>query len=212
MNANLLSRDGPRPWLLPALGIVCIGLTAWSFAGAADKPVWAFEVLPLAAVLGVFAVRSRRFRFSDLSYLLLAWFFLIQCLGGRYTFAEVPFPRAMMDALGLERNPVDRIGHFFQGFVPAVLLREWLIRRRAMTPGGTVFGLVTGCCLAFSAAYELLEMAVVRIWYPAAGPEWLGMQGDPWDAQMDMTMALSGAVLAQVLLGRLHDRSMARLG
>jgi len=200
----------PRPWLFPALAVACVAAGLWSFAGATDRPTWAFEVLPLSAVMVVFAIRRRWFCFSDLAYLLLAWFFLIQCLGGRYTFAEVPFPRAVMDALGLERNPVDRIGHFFQGFVPAILLREWLIRRRAMVPGGTVFWLVTGCCLAFSAAYELLEMAVVLICYPGAGPEWLGMQGDPWDAQWDMTMALTGAALAQLLLGRLHDRSMRR--
>ena len=80
-----------------------------------------------------------------------------------------------------------------------------------MRPGWAVFWIVTGCCLAFSAAYELLEMAVVLVFYPEAGPEWLGMQGDPWDAQWDMTMALSGAVLAPLLLRRLHQRSMARV-
>lgn len=200
----------PRPWLFPGLMLLCAAIATWSFAGARDKPTWAFEVLPLTAVMVVFAIRRRWFRFSALAYVLLAWFFVIQCLGGRYTFAEVPFPRAVLDALGLERNPVDRIGHFFQGFVPAILLREWLLRRRAMAPGGTVFWLVTGCCLAFSASYELLEMAVVLVFYSDAGPDWLGMQGDPWDAQWDMTMALSGAVLAQLLLGRLHDRSMRR--
>lgn len=188
------------------LATLCSALAAWSYLGAADKATWAFEVGPVSAVLAVFAIRRRHFRFSDLAYVLLAWFYLIQCLGGRYTFAEVPFP----DVFGLDRNPVDRIGHFFQGFVPAILLREWLIRRRAMRAGGTVFWLVTGCCLAFSAAYEVLEMAVVLVFYPAAGPEWLGMQGDPWDAQWDMTMALSGAVLAQLVLGRLHDRGIAR--
>jgi putative membrane protein len=141
---------------------------------------------------------------------LLTWFFFIQCLGGRYEFANVPFPQAVMDALSLERNPVDRIGHFFQGFVPAILLREWLIRRRSMPRGRTLFWLVTGCCLAFSASYELLEMSVVVIWYPEAGPEWLGTQGDPWDAQMDMTMALCGAISAQLLLRPIHDRSIAR--
>jgi putative membrane protein len=200
----------PRRWLFPALMTLCALLAAWSFAGAADAPTWAFEVLPLTAVMVVFAVRRRRFRFSELAYVLLAWFFAIQCLGGRYTFAEVPFPRPLLDALHLQRNPVDRIGHFFQGFVPAILLREWLMRRRGLPRGGTVFWLVTGCCLAFSASYELLEMAVVLVCYPGAGPEWLGMQGDPWDAQWDMTMALAGAVLAQLLLGRLHDHSMAR--
>lgn len=203
--------SGPRRGLFPALVLLCIAVASWSFLGTGDKATWAFEVLPLTAVMLVFVVRRRWFVLSDLTYVLLTWFFLIQCLGGRYTFAEVPFPQALIDLLGLERNPVDRIGHFFQGFVPAILLREWLIRRRAMQPGGTVFWLVTGCCLGFSAAYELLEMAVVLVFYPGAGPEWLGMQGDPWDAQWDMTMAVSGAILAQLLLGRLHDKSMARV-
>ncbi|MFN0057620.1 MAG: DUF2238 domain-containing protein [Planctomycetota bacterium] len=200
----------PRNWLFPTLTATCFVFATWSFVGAGDKPTWAFEVLPLTVVMVIFAVRRRFFQFSDLAYVLLTWFFFIQCLGGRYTFAAVPFPQALLDALGLERNPVDRIGHFFQGFVPAILLREWLMRRRGLPRGRTVFWLVVGCCLAFSAAYELLEMAVVLVFYPGAGPEWLGMQGDPWDAQWDMTMATSGAVLAQLLLGRFHDRSIAR--
>tara|TARA_R110002073_G_scaffold306734_2_gene476057 strand:- start:168 stop:788 length:621 start_codon:yes stop_codon:yes gene_type:complete len=195
-------------WILTA---ICAAGALWSGLGAPDTATWAFEVMPLTAVMLVFGIRRRWFRFSNMSYVLLTWFFLIQCLGGRYTFAEVPFPQFCIDLFGLERNPVDRMGHFFQGFVPAIVLREWLIRRRAMQPGGTVFWLVSGCCLGFSAAYELLEMAVVKIFYPGAGPEWLGMQGDPWDAQWDMTMAVSGAMLAQLLLGWPHDRSMARV-
>ncbi len=196
--------------LVPVFAVVCLAGAAWSLLGTRDVGVWAFEVLPLTAVLVVFAIRMRWFRFTDLSYALLTGFFLIQCAGGRYTFAEVPFPRALTDLLGLERNPVDRIGHFCQGFVPAILLREWLIRRRGLPSGWTVFWLVTGCCLGFSASYELLEMATVKLFYPDAGPEWLGMQGDPWDAQWDMTMALGGAVTAQLLLGRLLDRCIAR--
>lgn len=197
-----------RPWLFPLLVAICLGLATWSFLGAADKAVWAFELGPLSAVMVVFAARRRWFCFSDLAYVLLAWFFFVQCLGGRYTFEHVPFPK---EWFGLERNPVDRIGHFFQGFVPAILLREWLLRRRGLPAARTLFWLVTGCCLAFSAAYELLEMAVVLCFYPHAGAEWLGMQGDPFDAQWDMTMALCGAVLAQVSLRRLHDRSIARV-
>ena len=189
---------------------LCAAGLAWAFAGTKDVAVCAFEMVPLSLVMVVFAARRRRFQFSDLGYVLLTWFFFIQCLGGRYEFANVPFPQAVMDALSLERNPVDRIGHFFQGFVPAILLREWLIRRRSMPRGRTLFWLVTGCCLAFSASYELLEMSVVVIWYPEAGPEWLGTQGDPWDAQMDMTMALCGAISAQLLLRRIQDRSIAR--
>ncbi len=199
-----------RPWLFPVLMSLCAAGLAWAFAGTKDVAVCAFEMVPLSLVMVVFAARRRRFQFSDLGYVLLTWFFFIQCLGGRYEFANVPFPQAVMDALSLERNPVDRIGHFFQGFVPAILLREWLIRRRSMPRGRTLFWLVTGCCLAFSASYELLEMSVVVIWYPEAGPEWLGTQGDPWDAQMDMTMALCGAISAQLLLRPIHDRSIAR--
>ena len=199
-----------RPWLFPTLITLCALGLAWAFAGTKDVAVCAFELLPLSLVMTIFAVRRRGFRFSDLSYVLLTWFFFIQCLGGRYEFANVPFPQGVMDALGLVRNPVDRIGHFFQGFVPAILLREWLIRRRAMPRGGTLLWLVTASCLAFSASYELLEMSVVKIWYPDAGPEWLGTQGDPWDAQMDMTMALCGAITAQLGLGKLHDLSIAR--
>ncbi|MCR9247482.1 MAG: DUF2238 domain-containing protein [bacterium] len=186
----------------------CALAAIWSALGAPDTATWAFEVLPLAAVLVVFAIRRRDFRFTTLSYGLLAWFFLIQCIGGRWTFAGVPIPQDLLDWLGLARNPMDRVGHFFQGFVPAILLREWLIRRRGMARGGTVFWLVTGCCLGFSAAYELLEMWCVLLFYPDAGPEWLGHQGDHWDAQWDMTMAVSGALLAQLLLGRLHDRGI----
>ena len=208
MNDPHGARAKDRAFLV--LMAICAASAVWSLLGADDKATWAFEVLPLTMVLIVFVVRRRRFRFSTLAYALLTWFFLIQCLGGRYTFAQVPVPQFVLDLFGFARNPVDRFGHFFQGFVPAILLREWLIRRRAMVRGGTVFWLVTGCCLGFSAAYELLEMWVVLLFYPSAGPEWLGMQGDPWDAQWDMTMAVSGAVLAQLLLGRLHDRSMER--
>jgi putative membrane protein len=197
--------------LLLALLMTCAALAAWSAIGASDKATWAFEVLPLGAVLALFAIHDRRVPFSGLAWLLLAWFFFIQCLGGRYTFAEVPFPRALGEALGLQRNPVDRLGHFFQGFVPAIVLREWLIRRRPPLPRRTLFWLVTGCCLGFSAAYEILEMAVVLVFHADAGPEWLGMQGDPWDAQWDMTMALAGALLAQLTLARLHDRGIARV-
>lgn len=194
-----------------ALALVCIALAVWSYAGAGDKGVWAFEVLPMAGVLLVCAATARRFRFTLLVYGLLTWFFAIQCLGGRYTFAEVPFPTAIRDALGLVRNPVDRIGHFFQGFVPAMVLRELLLRTTPLRRGLLVAALVTACCLAFSAFYELLETWTVLLFYPGAGPEWLGMQGDPWDAQRDMTAALLGAITAQLALGRVHDRALARL-
>ena len=200
-----------RSWLAPALAVICTLLALWSFLGAEDKATWAFEVLPMTAVLVVFALTMGRFRFTGLVYVLLAWFYFIQCLGGRYTFAEVPFPTGLMVSLGLDRNPVDRLGHFFQGFVPAMVLRELLVRRTNLRRGPVLFWLVTATCLGLSAAYELLEMAVVLVFYPDAGPEWLGMQGDPWDAQWDMTMAVSGALLAQLTLSWSQDRGIARI-
>jgi putative membrane protein len=209
-NEPKVATHGPnRSWLIPTLAGSCLLITLWSFLGTEDRATWAFEVLPMTAVLGGFALTMGRFRFSGLVYVLLTWFYFIQCLGGRYTFAEVPFPAALMELLGLERNPVDRFGHFFQGFVPAMVLRELLIRRVGLHRGPVLFWLVTASCLGFSASYELLEMAVVLVFYPGAGPEWLGMQGDPWDTQWDMTMAVSGALLAQLTLSRLQDRGIA---
>lgn len=200
-----------RSWLIPSLAGICLALGLWSGLGADDKATWAFEVLPMTAVLLAFGATLGRFRFSGLVYVLLAWFYFIQCLGGRYTFAEVPLPAGLQDLLGLERNPVDRLGHFFQGFVPAMVLRELLIRRTPLRHGPALFWMVTATCLGLSAAYELLEMAIVLVFYPGAGPEWLGMQGDPWDAQWDMTMALSGALVALLSLSRLQDRQIARI-
>lgn len=204
MASHPRSADAAAPpfWWFP-LGAVSLG--GWSLWGTPDRATWAFEVVPLATVLAMFAATRRGFRFSSLAYSLLLVFFAIQCVGGRYTFAEAPFPQALIELLGLERNPTDRLGHFMQGLVPAIVLREWLIRRRGLSPGGTLFWIVAACCLAFSAAYELLEMAVVLVFYPEAGPEWLGMQGDPWDAQWDMATAAAGAISGQLLLGRWQD-------
>ncbi|MBX3461867.1 MAG: DUF2238 domain-containing protein [Planctomycetes bacterium] len=204
------AQQAPRRWWFAGWVAICAGFAGWSLAGAVDRAVWAFEVMPLGVVLLLLAL-LRRWRLSDLAFGLLTVFFVVQCVGGRYTFAEVPVPRALLDALGLARNPVDRIGHFCQGFVPAILLREWLLRRLGLPRGAPLFWLVTGCCLGFSAGYELLEMAVVLVFYPGAGPEWLGTQGDPWDAQWDMATALAGALLAQLLLRRWHDRSLQRV-
>ena len=181
----------------------------WSLLGAGNKLVWAFEVLPLSALM-VFAL-NRRSWLSELSYVLLTGFFLIQCLGGRYSVVEVPFPAAVTAVLGLERNPADRIGHVFQGAVSAILLREWLLRGSGIQAGRMLFWVVTGCSLALSAAYELVEMVVALRFFPGSPDEWLGMQGDPFDAQWDMTMALLGAMIAQLALSRLHDRSLARM-
>ncbi len=193
------------------LSTVCTAATVWSFLGTQDRGVWAFEVVPLGLGLLAVGACAPRFRFTSLTNALLATAFVVQCLGGRYTFAEVPVPHALLDAFGLDRNPVDRVGHFLQGFVAAMFLRELLLRVGGVRRGPVLFWLVTGTCLGFSAFYELLEAWVVMLFYPDAGPDWLGTQGDPWDAQWDMTTALVGALVAQVTLSGWQAGLIARL-
>ena len=131
-------------------------------------------------------------------------------LGGHYTYAEVPLGEWAKEAFGLARNHYDRLGHLMQGFVPAILAREVLLRRSPLVPGGWLRLAVTSVCLAFSALYELIEWATALATGEAA-TAFLGTQGDVWDTQWDMFLALCGALLAQALLSRLHDRQLAAL-
>lgn len=152
----------------------------------------------------------RRFPLTSLLYHLLALHALILIIGGYYTYAEVPLFNWLRDALELSRNHYDRVGHLAQGFIPAILVREILLRLSPLDRGGWLF-LVTSCiCLAFSAFYEMLE------WWTAllsgdAADAFLGTQGDNWDTQWDMFLALIGAVGAQLMLGRIHDRQLLNL-
>jgi putative membrane protein len=153
---------------------------------------------------------ARRFPLTPLAYRLIFVHALILMVGGHYTYAEVPLGDRVADALGLTRNPYDRLGHFAQGFVPAIVVRELLIRRSPLRPGKRLVFLVLCVCLAISAAYELFEW-----WTAVIGGEsadaFLGTQGDQWDTQWDLFMALAGAATAQALLSRRHDRQIARL-
>jgi putative membrane protein len=189
----------------------CALILAWSAVGAKDCAVWLFEVSIGATGIVVLAAVSGRFRFSTLVYLLAGIHFAVLAAGGKYTYADMPVGDWLRDALGLARNPYDRIGHFMQGFVPALITREVLLRATPLKRGWILNVLVVSFCLAFSAFYELIEWQIVIWFYPHAGPEWLGMQGDPWDAQQDMLMALTGATLSLIALSRAHDRSMAAL-
>ncbi|MEW8155242.1 MAG: DUF2238 domain-containing protein, partial [Candidatus Thiodiazotropha endolucinida] len=136
---------------------------------------------------------------------------VILIIGGYYTYAEVPLFNWLRDSYELSRNHYDRIGHFFQGFVPAMLAREILLRRSPLRPGRWLFFLCVCFCLAFSAFYELIEWWVALMSEQAA-EAFLGTQGDPWDTQTDMFLALIGAICAQLLLVKIHDRQLFRLG
>ena len=182
----------------------------WSAIGPKDYFTWFLEVVPAIVGLGVLVYSYRRFRMTDLVYVPILIHCLILMVGGHYTYAEVPIGFWVRDALGLGRNHYDRLGHFAQGFVPAMVAREIFVRCGVVNGAGWRYVLVVCFCLAFSAFYELIE------WWTAvstgeAATAFLGTQGDVWDTQWDMFMALVGANVALLTLGRWHDRLMREL-
>ncbi|HUQ59861.1 DUF2238 domain-containing protein [Lentzea sp.] len=195
--------------------LVLLALTAAALVasgiGPHDRATWYLEVGPVVIGAVVLAATFRRFRLTPLLYRLLFLHALVLVLGGHYTYARVPLGFWAQDWFDLARNHYDRLGHFVQGFVPAVLARELLLRRTPLRPGGWLFVLVVSVCLAFSATYELLEWASAVLGGSAAD-DFLGTQGDIWDTQWDMFMALLGAIAAQLTLARWHDRQLARFG
>lgn len=197
--------------LLGGLALVAGVVLIWSAIRPHDYPTWLFEISLGLAGIAVLFFTYRRFPFSNLVYVFVLLHFIILAVGAKYTYAEEPLFNWLRDTFGLARNYFDRVGHFAQGFTPALLTREFLLRVTPLRPGKMLFFLTVSVCLAMSAFYELLEMWVVFAFYPKAGPEWLGLQGDPWDAQWDITMALGGAILSYALLRKAHDRSSAAL-
>ncbi len=175
-----------------------------------DRTTWWLEVGPVLIGVPLLVVTSRRFPLTPLLYRLLFLHSLILILGGHYTYARVPPGFWVQDFLDLSRNHYDRLGHLAQGFVPAILTREILLRTSPLRPGRWLFFLVVSVCLAFSAFYEMLEW-----WAAAIGGEsaesFLGTQGDIWDTQWDMFLATLGAVAALLTLWRVHDRQLAGL-
>lgn len=152
----------------------------------------------------------KRFEFTRLAYLAMWLHAVILMVGGHYTYAEVPLGNWVREWLGLARNHYDRLGHVAQGFFPAIVVRELLIRTSPLQPGKWLFVLTTCVCLAISAFYELIEWWVAAATGTAA-EAFLGTQGDVWDTQWDMFLALCGAISAQLVLGRSHDRELDRM-
>lgn len=186
-----------------------IGLVASGWAPF-DRATWWMEIAPVLIAFPVLVGLRRRFAFTDLALLLIAVHGLVLMLGGAYTYARVPIGFAVQDWLHLARNPYDRFGHLMQGFVPAIVLREVLVRTGVIATGRVLAITVLAYCLSVSALYELIEFgAAVALGQGADA--FLGTQGDPWDTQWDMLMCLIGAALALTLLSRPHDRQIARL-
>jgi len=195
----------------PLCLLVCVGVVSvWSCVGAYDRTTWWLESIPALIAIGILASTYKRFRFTNLAYLLIALHACILLVGGHYTYAKVPLFDWLRDHFRLERNDYDKLGHFAQGFVPAIIAREILIRRRVVSGAWWRVFVVMCICVAISACYELLEWAVAVV-EGSGADAFLGTQGDPWDTQSDMFCALIGAAAAQVSLARIHDRQLAKL-
>ena len=189
---------------------ILLAVLAWSWIGADDPGVWLMEVLPVFIALPVLAFTRSRFPLTPLVYALILVHAIILMVGGHYTYARVPLGFWMQEWFDFSRNHYDRIGHLAQGFIPAMVAREILLRQTPLKPGGWVFFLVTSVCLAISAVYEFVEWWTALA-LGAGADEFLATQGDPFDTQADMLMATLGAMLAQALLARWHDRQLRRL-
>lgn len=192
--------------LLAATAIVFV----WSGWRPYDRLTWWLEVMPaiIGGLILVFTYSS--FRFTTLVYTLIALHMMLLCVGGHYTYARVPLFNWIQPIFGWHRNHFDRLGHFAQGFVPALIARELFIRLRIVTSGGWRFAIIILICMGISALYELFEWAAALAG-GAASTAFLGTQGDVWDTQEDMFMALIGAICALLLLSRWQNRQMRHL-
>ena len=186
---------------------VYFAVLLWSGIGPKDRFTWVLEVFPAWAGLAVLVLTWRRFPLTPLAYWLILLHSVILMVGGHYTYAEVPLFERLGEWFGWQRNNFDKLGHFAQGFVPAILAREVLVRLQVVRRGGWLAFVVLCFALALSAAYELLEWAVAALTGTAA-EAFLGTQGYVWDTQSDMLLALVGAAVALLLLSGWHDRQL----
>ncbi len=198
-----------RRWV-PWLGVLVLGLLVWSGLHPYERSTWYMEVAPIFIAAPVLILSAKRFPLSSMLYVLIALHAVILLVGGAYTYARVPLGFWMQDAMHLSRNPYDKIGHFAQGFVPALVAREIFIRQGIVRAGRwpAVFGITIA--LSVSLIYELIEWGAAVAMGQGADA-FLGTQGDVWDTQSDMGMAFLGASVAMLLFTRWQDRQIAAL-
>jgi putative membrane protein len=193
-----------------ALVALTVMVAAWSFIDPHDRLTWWLEAAPVIIALPILIVTHETFRLTRLIYLLLLFHAVVLLVGAHYTYAEVPLFNWIRDEYGMARNHYDRVGHLMQGFVPAMVARELLLRTSPLKSGKWLFVIITLSCLGISAIYELIEWVAAATSGEAA-QAFLGTQGDDWDTQKDMALAGLGAILALVFLSRWHDRQLAEL-
>jgi len=197
--------------MLKVLWLVCFFVVLiWSGIGPKDQFTWFLEVLPALIGLVLIVISFQRFELTHLLYNLILLHCIVLMVGGHYTYAEVPLFDTIANWMGSERNNYDKVGHFFQGFVPALLAREILIRKSIVNGKAWLNVIIVAICLAFSAFYELIEW-----WVAIASGEnaeaFLGTQGYIWDTQSDMALALLGAIISIIVLAKYHDRQLAKI-
>ena len=204
--------SSPTPDLRLPVVLLCVVVLVllWSGLGPYDRLTWILEVLPVLIAVPLLAWTARSFPLTPLVYVLVALHAVILMYGGHYTYALTPLGDWLREAFDTSRNHYDRIGHLMQGFGPAIVARELLLRTSPLRPGKWLFALVTLSILGVSAVYEFTEWWAALAGGDAAGA-FLGTQGDVWDTQWDMFLAGCGAIAAQFLLGRVHDRQLLRL-
>lgn len=190
--------------------IIFFSVLVWSGIEPKDYFTWMLEVAPAIIGFIIMAVTYHRFPLTPLLYTLILIHCVILMIGGHYTYAEVPLFDAIKPIFGFERNNYDKLGHFAQGFIPAIIAREVMMRKEIISSAGWRNFLIVSVCLAFSAFYELIEW-VVAISTGESAEAFLGTQGYAWDTQTDMALALAGAIAALALLSRLHDKQLIRI-
>ena len=200
-----------RSQVLLAASLVLIALLGISGLHPYDRTTWMLEIFPILIVLPVLWATYARFPLTNILYVCIFFHAIVLMVGGAYSYARVPLGFYIADHLNLSRNPYDKIGHFFQGFVPALAVREILLRGRYVRDGAMLSFIVICIVLAISASYELFEWAAALTLGQGAD-QFLGTQGDPWDTQSDMFAALIGGTAALVFFSRLHERQLASLG
>jgi putative membrane protein len=199
-----------RSQCLAVSSIVLVALLAISGIQPYDRTTWILEVFPVIIALPVMWATYRRFPLTTLLYVFIFLHALVLMIGGVYTYARVPLGFHIADIFHLSRNPYDKIGHFFQGLVPAIVAREIFIRGQYVRGRNILAFIVICVVLAISATYELIEWAAA-VMLGQGADEFLGTQGDPWDTQSDMFFALIGAITALLLLSRTHDRQIQHI-
>jgi putative membrane protein len=199
-----------RPRIPLAGSAVLVVLLVISGIRPFDRMTWVLEVFPVLIALPVIWATYRRFPLTNLLYVCIFFHAIVLLVGGAYTYARVPLGFDLQALLHLSRNPYDKIGHFFQGFVPALVAREIFMRGKYVRGRGMIVFLAVCVVLAISATYELVEWAAA-VALGQGADEFLGTQGDPWDTQSDMLFALIGGVAALAFLSRIHDRQLARM-